>query len=235
MAKNNVASTQQHLDIEDIKDDLVILKNGNIAMVMETSSLNFDLLSESEQDVRIMSFASLLNSLHFSMQIVIRTERADVNDYIEKLIKQRDEHISLALKKQTEIYIKFVQNLTTKVEILNKRFFVVITAAFSPISKNNSLTDLLFAKPHKSNGYINLEKAKVDLNPKKEFLTKQFKKVGMNAAQLTNDQLIQLYYSIYDPDKVGIKRVDISEAGYTTGVVEPLTTSLVDELTAGLK
>ena len=75
-----IISTQDHLEIEDIRDDLVILKSGIVAMVIQTNGLNFDLLSEKEQDSKILAFAALLNSLDFQVQIVIKTDRTDFSN-----------------------------------------------------------------------------------------------------------------------------------------------------------
>lgn len=222
MANKSLPTTQAHLDIEDVQEDLVLLKNGNLAMVLETTSLNFELLSDEEQDVRILSFSSLLNSLNFVLQIVIRTERKDVNDYIDKLNLLTQQQSSPALKKQMEIYVSFIKNLTTKSVILDKRFFLVVTTNFTLASSKPSVVDLFFPKPKVVDVTKNLQRAKEYLQPKREFLAKQFKKIGIDVHQLNTNQLIQLFYDIYDPDKVGVRRVKISDEEYTAGVVEPI-------------
>ncbi len=79
------ASTQDHLGIRDIRDDLIITTQGSVAMVIQTSSINFDLLAEYEQDNKIYAFAGLLNSLNFRIQILIRTKRIDISNYIDYL------------------------------------------------------------------------------------------------------------------------------------------------------
>lgn len=231
MAKKNLPSTQQHLDIEDIRDDLLILKNGGVSLVLETTSLNFELFSDEEQDARILSFASLLNAVKFPLQIIVRTERTDVNDYIDKLKQYHDQHISEALRRQMEIYIKFIRNLTVKTEILNKRFFVVIPMHVAPLSKGFSFSDALFGKPKQVDVYKSLQRAKDELYPKRELVIKQFRKIGIKAWQLKTDELIQLFYDIYDPDKVGVKRVEIGDSDYTTGIVKPMRQELIDDLT----
>ena len=81
----SVPSTQEHLEIEDIRDDLVITKSGLVSLVLEVSSINFDLLSEREQEIKILCFTGLLNSLDFQVQIVIKTEKSDITNYIDKL------------------------------------------------------------------------------------------------------------------------------------------------------
>jgi hypothetical protein len=229
MAATNLPSTQSHLDIEDIKENMVILKDKNIALVMESSALNFELLSEEEQEVRIAEFASLLNSLKFSLQIVIRTERARMDDHINKLNELHSKQSSPALQKQMEIYIKFIRNLTTKSEILKKRFFLVIKTPYVDVKSTSKSLLPFLNSPQESEVKVDIQKAKDYLYPKRDYLYKQFKKMGLKLRQLRNNELLQLYYDIYDPDKVGVKKVEIDE-DYTTGVVETANTDLIDEI-----
>ncbi|KXK26216.1 MAG: hypothetical protein TR69_WS6001001211 [candidate division WS6 bacterium OLB20] len=171
-------TTQQHLPIEDIRDDLVIMKNGNVSLVMETTALNFELLSEREQDAKILTFAGLLNSLQFQMQIVIMTERTDMSVYIDRLRSYREQQISNALRRQIDIYIKFINNLTFNTEVLDKRFFVVIPEVVAEVQRT-SMVKQMFGKPAKiTNLRSIIEKAKVKVYPKRDHLTKQFKKNG---------------------------------------------------------
>jgi hypothetical protein len=132
-----------------------------------------------------------------------------------------------------EIYIKFVRNLITKSDILNKRFFLVIRYRGSVAKKSKSLLGGLVGGSSKSSKKVNLKKAKDYLYPKRNFLLKQLKKMGLKAVQLNNDQLIQLYYEIYDPDRVGIKKAELSESDYTTGMVGQRKGKLVDDLMTG--
>ena len=104
------ATTQDHLDIEDIKNDLVILKNGGVCAVLQTTAVNFDLLSEIEQDAIIASFSMLLNSITFPVQVVVRSKRLDITKYIEKVKRIEDKQTDPLLKKQAESYRKFVQD-----------------------------------------------------------------------------------------------------------------------------
>jgi len=227
---SNLPSTQSHLDIEDIREDLVLLKNGNLSMVLESSSLNFELLAPEEQDVRILAFSSLLNALDFKVQIVIRTERTDMNDYLEKLVSQRDKSTSVALRKQMEIYMRFIQNLTVKTDILNKRFLIVVSTTFILPKSTPSVTDLIMGKGQQVDVYKNLERAHEFLNPKKDFMIKQFANMGLKLRPLQTEELIQLYYDIYDPDKVDVKRVEIEDGEFTSSMVAPLRGSVVDDV-----
>jgi len=219
----NLPSTQDHLNIEEIVDDLVVLKNGVVVLIVETSALNFDLLSEEEQEVRILSFANLLNGVNYPIQIAIRTVRTDVSEYIKKLEDYNNQQISKALIRQIEIYIQFIKNLTTKNEILDKRFFVSIPYRGSIVADPSFFKRLLGAKPKVSNVKKLVEKAKVELYPKRDNIVRLFKKMGITARQLDNNELLMLFYEIYDPDKIGYQEIGLDIQDYTSGIVQPLT------------
>lgn len=209
-------STQDHLEIEDIRDNIVILKDGSVSLVLETNALNFDLLSEEEQSIRITAFSGLLNSLNFQMQIVIKTERTDLSDYLERLRSYREKQISNALRKQIDIYMKFIHNLTFNREVLDKRFFVVIPEVITEVQRT-SMIKQLFGKQAKITNKGNIiEKAKIKLHPKRDHLIKQFQRMGLVAKQLTTEELIRLYYSMYDPDKVGVDKLELSTTEFTS-------------------
>lgn len=209
-------STQEHLDIEEIRDNLVILKNGKVASVVETSALNFDLLDSKEQDARIYSFAAFLNSILFPIQIVIRTQRTDVAKYLNLLESYKAKINSKDVKNQIEIYQGFISNLTQTTQILDKRFFTII-----PSQKLNVVSNSWIRQAFgKSKKIINIKeiikKAKEELDPKTDQIIKQFANLGVSAKQLETDELIKLYYSVYEPDRAGIdvlnlKATDINQ------------------------
>lgn len=214
-----IPSTQQHLAIEDIRDDLVILKNGMISLVLEVNALNFDLLSEKEQDVKIMNFAGLLNSLEFPFQIVIRTERTDITNYIDRLRVYREKQISDALKNQIDIYIQFINNLTVNKDILDKTFYVVIPETGSSVQKTSALKQFFGKKERIINVNNIMDEVKPRLLPKRDQFIKQFKNIGLTAFQLDNERLIRLYYSMYDPDKTGISKLELATTQFTSSKV----------------
>jgi hypothetical protein len=214
-------STQEQLNIEEIVDDMVVLKNGVAAIILETSALNFDLLSEEEQDARIVAFANLLNGFDYPIQISIRTVRTDVSEYIKKLQEYKNKQISKALARQMEIYIQFIKNLTTKNEILDKRFFVTIPYRSLLVSDPGLIKKLLGAKSKVTNVDKIVERAKVELYPKRDNIVRLFKKMGITARQLNNNELLMLFYEIYDPDKIGYQRVGLNIRDYTSGIVKP--------------
>lgn len=200
------ASTQDHLAIRSIVDDLVVNKNGSVAMIIQTSSINFDLLAEYEQDNKIYAFAGLLNSLNFRIQILIRTKRIDISNYIDYLNIQREKAMSDGLKKQLDIYTNFVQNLIVENDVLDKNFFIVIpynpagtlpTTSVLPFSKNKTTQE------EAQNAQLEqiVEKAKIFLYPKRDHILKQLGRMGLFGHQLTSKELISEFYTMYNPEE----------------------------------
>ena len=190
---------------------------------MESTALNFDLLSEEEQDARILRFAGLMNSLTFPIQIVVHTEKTDVTRYVERLREVQSKQISKALVKQIEIYIKFIKNLTVNNEVLDKRFLIVVPALLGAVQRP-SLVGSMFGKGSSVSIDIDklLSKAQLELYPKRDHILRQFKKMGLGIRQLNTDDLIKLYYSMYDPDKFGADRLSITRADYSASFVTPM-------------
>ncbi len=212
-------STQEHLDIEDIRDDLVILKTGKVSLVIETTSLNFDLLDSKEQDAKIYGFASFLNSIRFPIQIVIRTQRTDIAKYIGLLEDYKRKSGSESIMQQVSIYQDFINNLTEATQILDKRFFTVIPTTITTEVDSNSLKQLFGKQKRIVNVQQIIEKAKEELYPKRDAIIKQYANMGVAARQLTTDELIKLYYSVYEPDKTGIEVLNIRENDVEAGLV----------------
>lgn len=210
-SKENIsASTQEHLDIETIVDSLVVLKNGIVALTLQTSAVNFDLLSEFEQDSKIKAFAGLINSIDFNMQILIRTSKVDVSDYIKKLKEMNTQERSDLVRRQIEIYTEFVKKMTIKNEVLDKKFYIVIPNKPAIVAKT-SLMKQLFGKEEK---IINIERiiteAKPNIYPKRDHVMRQLARIGLQARQLDTDELINLFYAIYNPDSVTVSKAGLS-------------------------
>lgn len=200
------ASTQDHLEIKDIVDDLVITKSGTVAMVIQTSAINFDLLAEYEQDSKIFAFAGLLNSLNFHIQILIRTRRIDISNYVNYLKNQEKSNMTPGLRKQLNIYTQFIQRLIVENDVLDKNFFLVI-----PYNPGGSMPTANILKSKKSKQEIEqnmqmkqsqlLEKAKIFLFPKRDHILKQLNRMGLGGKQLTTKELITEFYTIYNPEE----------------------------------
>ncbi|OGC51700.1 hypothetical protein A2982_03455 [candidate division WWE3 bacterium RIFCSPLOWO2_01_FULL_39_13] len=227
MASKILATTQEHLDIADIKDNIVVLKNGGAVIVLETTAINFDLLSLREQDAAIAAFSSLLNSLSFPIQITMRSKRMDISDYLEKVKEVEAKQSSSKIKEQIVAYRTFIKDeLVTKGEVLDKKFYVSVPyKTFLPSSTPFGWIESLIEGKKKGQGKINVDKilqeAKADLAPKIDFMIKEFSRIGIKALQLNTAELIKLFYEIYNSETSQTQKIrgDINE--YTSALVEP--------------
>src|SRR3989304_7500908 len=121
-----MSTTQQHLLISDISNDILLLKNGGGALVLEVSAVNFGLLSDREQIGIISSFAQMLNSLSFSIQIVILSERLNITSYLLLLDKAQKAQTNPLLSQMMTDYKQFIQSTIKENEVLDKKFYIVV-------------------------------------------------------------------------------------------------------------
>lgn len=210
-------STQEHLPIEDIVDNTVILKDGSCSTVMRISSVNFDLLSEREQQALVFAYGGILNSLNFDIQIVIKSTTKDVSVYTSRLRAAEEKQSSSLMKERIASYRKFVEDIVKKNDVLSKTFYLVIPFSvlelgIKSVSKSMIPTPSFMSKnnnpglPYEKN-YI-LEKAKASLEPKKEHLIRLFSRLGLEIKPLETRELIELFYKIYNDDTSVSQKVD---------------------------
>ncbi len=215
-----IPSTQDHLDIDDIRDDLVVLKNGGAVAVLQTNAVNFDLLSEAEQDAMIFAYASLLNSLTFPIQIIVRSKRMDISNYLKLLEAAKAATNNERLASQIELYYHFIRDLVSRNQVLDKRFYLIVPYFAGGISQIKP-PSLLPKKQVVANKWQTLEKAKVNLAPKIAHVMKQLNRIGIKAKQLSTEELVEFFYDLYNPEVAREQRAALSTQEYTTPIVEP--------------
>jgi len=185
-------TTQQHLSIADIRDDLIFLKNGGGALVLQTSAVNFGLLSDREQIAIISAFAQLLNSLSFSIQIVIHSERLNISSYLGLLDQAQKVQTNPLLSKMIGSYREFIQATIKENDVLDKKFYIVIPLFKLELGLSGSKQSLD-------------QKIKTVLFPRRDQLIKQLNRVGLRATQLTTDKLIALFFDIYNGEEAELQ------------------------------
>lgn len=217
-------TAQDHLPIEDIKENLVILRDGSCAMILETSSVNFDLLSEKEQEAMIYAYAAILNSLTFPIQILVRSSLKDVSSYLNHLKRQEVKMNDPLLRKQIVSYRRFIEEMVQKNNVLAKSFYIVVpfyavelgiqAAAKSSFSLSLPFLTKQTDKELPANKEVIIDKAKTTLLPKKDHLIRLFNRLGLTIKQLTTKELIRLLYRIYNQESVlGDDSVSFSKRG----------------------
>lgn len=178
-------TTQEHLSIADTFDDILLLKDGGGALVLQVSAVNFGLLSDREQMAIIYSFAQMLNSLSFTIQIVILSERLNISSYLELLDKARKAQTNPLLSQMIGQYKTFVQSTIKENEVLDKKFYLVIPLFALELGLTASRTLLE-------------QKIKTTLLPRRDQIIRQLSRVGLRATQLPRQKLIEVFYNIYN-------------------------------------
>lgn len=208
--KQNPNSTQNTLQIAEIRDGIVIMNDGSFRAIVMAKSINFDLMSPAERDGVEYSYQSFLNSLYFPIQIFIRSQKVDIRPYIEKLDKIRTEHDNMLLALLMEDYIGYIDSLAMQTNIMDKKFYIVIP--FFPVadiqkaitqSKNffSGLTELFSSKEqHVVINEPDLEKAKDELRNRVQAVLGGLQQCSIQALPLDTQELIELYYDAYNPD-----------------------------------
>ena len=192
------ASTQSFIEIEEIKDDVVLMKDFSAATVIEVSAVNFWLLSSEEQSSMIYSYAGLLNSLSFPVQILIISKKMDISAYLDYLDDKINKMTVDLMKKRLNSYKEFIKNIIKKNTVLEKRFFFVVP--FSPLELGISGTS-----PGSLNkGYV-ISRAKTSLYPKRDNLIRLLLKNGLKGTILLAQELSELFYNLYNPSATGRK------------------------------
>lgn len=216
------ATTQEFLEIEDIVGDLILLRDGGAAIIIETPAVNFGLLSEEEQDALIYAYASLLNSLSFPLQIAIISKRMDISSYIEMVTCQEAKQTSAMMRERLRHYREFILSIVKENRVLEKRFYLVIPFSSLELGVKTAFRGkkkkLPFAKD-----YI-LSRAKTALFPKRDHLLRQLGRIGLKGRQLNTQELVELFYNVYNPTLTGERLAETE--GYTKPLVEGLGKTL---------
>ena len=209
-------STQQAIPIKEIRDGIVVTKTGGYRVVMLVSTVNFALKSETEQNAIIFGYQNFLNSLNFPIQIVIQSKKLDLDEYLNKLIAQKEKTESQLVRMQITDYIDFIKRLITIANIMEKRFFVVIPYDPVPLAQGGILSKLIgggggsTSQNQKPKGGFETHKATV--LQRASLVASGLGTVGLRAIQLTTPELIELAYSIYNPETATKQRLtDITQ------------------------
>lgn len=196
-------SVQEKIDIQDIKDGVVILKNGDLRAVLMTSSVNFALKSSEEQDALTIHFQGFLNSLDFPIQILIVSRKFEITSYLEVLEQKQKEQTSELLRIQTAEYIDFMKGLTDLANIITESFYVIVP--LSPIEKKDSgvletIKSLIGSKKSSSEEKKTFEELKTQLWQRISYVASGLENLGVRSAILNTDELVELYYRLYNPE-----------------------------------
>ncbi len=195
-------TTQDFVPIREIRDGVVILKDGSMRALVLASSLNFALKSVDEQNAIILQFQNFLNSLDFSVQIFLQSKKLDIQPYIALLEERYKEQMSELMKIQTREYIEFIKTFVESSNIMTKSFFVIIPYTPPIISASkNPLANLVNKKEGDAKTIANAEfdEYRSQLEQRVGVVEQGLVRCGIRVAELGTEEVVELYYKIFNP------------------------------------
>jgi len=202
-------STQQHIQIAEIRDNVLVLKNGGLRTILKTSSINFNLKSEAEQNSIIYSYQSFLNMLEHPIQILVRSKKLEIDEYLEKIRGFGEKQQNPLLKKQTFEYAEYIKKLIEYADIMEKEFYVIVPydppraerkGIFRNFLRYMSTRDSVVEIKRR---HTEFEQLKKGLNQRVNVVRTGLEQLGLKIDELTTHEIIELFYKTYNP---GISR-----------------------------
>ncbi len=204
MANQN--TSQKFVPLRDIKDNVVVLKNGQMNMVLLASSINFALKSIDEQEAILRQFQTFLNTIDFSVQFYIQSRRLNIQPYLDMLSGREEKQDNDLMKIQLREYMQFIKTFTSEVEVMSKSFFIVVP--YTPVAANlqNNLEgfkDLIGGKKDVYFDDKNFIEHKLQLEQRVSLVEQGLSGIGVRTILLQSEELVELYYHIFNPGEVG--------------------------------
>lgn len=203
---NTKKTTQNFVPLRDIKDNVAILKNGQMNMVLLASSINFALKSLDEQEAILRQFQSFLNTIDFSIQFYIQSRRLNIQPYLNILAEREVGQDNDLMRIQLREYMQFIKTFTTEVEVMTKSFFVVIP--YTPVSANlqsnlGNFKELLGGQKNVYFDDKNFTEHKLQLEQRASLVEQGLSGIGVRTIVLQSEELVELYYHVFNPGDVG--------------------------------
>jgi type IV secretory pathway VirB4 component len=216
MAKES-QPTQKFVEIEEIKDGVVILKSGSLRSVLMVSGINFELKSEEEQNMITYAYQNFLNTLDFSVQFVIHSRKLNIEGYLGKLEERQGQEANELLKNQISEYTEFIRSFVELNAVMAKTFFVIVP--YDPIVipgggkklLNFLKTGIPGVKTKATAKKESLAEEMAQLNQRVEQVTNGLGQIGLRVVALNNEELTELFYNLYNPESAEKKELKIAE------------------------
>ncbi|HNW71388.1 MAG TPA: hypothetical protein PKZ36_01225 [Candidatus Paceibacterota bacterium] len=199
-------ATQDFVPIKEVRDGIIILKDGGLRAIILANSVNLSLKSAEEQRATIMQFQNFLNTLDFPIQISVQSRRLDIRPYLlllENRIKVQNEPL---LKLQTKEYMGFIKDFTDSVNIMTKTFFIVVPYTQTTIRADSGIFKGLFQTKNKEmikkEAEIDFEEKRSQLEQRVSVIEQGLSRCGVKAVQLETDQVVEAFYKVFNPGEL---------------------------------
>ena len=198
------SATQEFVPIKEVRDGVVLLKDGGMRAILLCSSLNFSLKAEDERNAILMQFQDFLNSLDFSIEIVVQSRKLDIRPYIALLEEQGKAKVNNLMKIQVREYIEFIKNFTESTNIMTKHFFIVVPYSPAIIDTSNtsdirSKLGLSSTKEKAANAEADFEEDRSQLEERLSVVEQGLIRTGVRVARLGTEEVIELFYKAFNP------------------------------------
>lgn len=204
MATSSSAATQHFVPIRDIRDGVVIKKNGEMCMIVLASSINFALKSYDEQRAILLQFQNFLNTLDFSLQIYVQSRKLNIEPYLQLLQGLEGKQDNDLMRIQLQEYIEFINTFTSDIDVMSKSFFIVVPYSPTRLNVTNSVGKFFTGggSSQASNSDQEFEEHRLQLEQRVAMVVQGLAGVGVRTMTLKKDELVELYYHLYNPSDI---------------------------------
>ncbi len=192
--------TQEFVPIQEVRDGIIVMRDGSMRVILLASSVNFALKSEDEQAAITFQFQNFLNSLDFSMQIFLQSRRLDIRPYLALLADKQKQQINDLMRIQIREYSNFIKSFTENVEIMTKNFFIVVP--YVPLRLDFTKSAGSFGKPKKDSGQEkseNFEEARIQLDQRLSIVSGGLARCGIRTVVLGTEEVVEVFYKLFNP------------------------------------
>lgn len=196
---NQTTATQDFVPIRDIKENVVILKNGQLCMVLLASSINFALKSGDEQQAILSQFQAFLNTIDFSVQFYIQSRRLNIQPYLNQLQEREALQDNDLMRIQLREYMAFIRTFVTEVDVMTKNFFIVIPYTPVQIDFASNIGAVFGRKKDLVIEDAKFEENRLQLEQRASLIEQGLTRIGVRTIPLQNEELVELYYHIFNP------------------------------------
>lgn len=217
-------STQEFVELQEVRDGVIFLKNGALRQLLMVSGVNFDLKSEQEQDLMTYGYQNLLNALDFSIQIFIHSRRLNIESYLSKLQERENQETNELLKTQIAEYLEFIKSFVANNAIMDKTFFVVVP--YDPVYLPKAAKGLMglikktlpagrqgktSAAQNQAAQTENLQQNLQQLNQRVDQVIAGLQQIGLRAVPLGTEESVELVYNLYNPQLIERGELEIAK------------------------
>ena len=199
-------ATQEFVPIKEIRDGVIVLKDGGLRAIVLANSVNLSLKSEDEQKATILQFQNFLNTLDFAIQISVQSRRLDIRPYLLLLENRMKVQSEPLLKLQTKEYMDFIKNFTESVSIMTKTFFVVVPYTHTVLKSDSGVLKRLFSRKNKEEANAakqeDFEEKRSQLEERVSVIQQGLSRCGVKSAQLGTEEVVEVFYKVFNPGEV---------------------------------